>query len=108
MKTAHPEGDFETPVIDPTTKVVCVNLARAGTVPSQICFDAFNYILDAAGVQDIVEGIKTDLRRNRSRTGEIHANDFGCGIDNGCFKVAFRVCGLHPRSNRLLSQRELI
>lgn len=51
MATFHPEGNFEAEVLDPTTQVVCVNLARAGTVPSQICFDAFNYILQPSGVR---------------------------------------------------------
>ncbi len=51
MKAYHPEGEFQGLVIDPATKVVCVNLARAGTVPSQICFDSFNYILDPDGVR---------------------------------------------------------
>src|SRR6185437_8452408 len=40
MEALHPEGHFRGTVIDPDTRVVCVNLARAGTVPSQICYDA--------------------------------------------------------------------
>lgn len=51
MEGLHPEGHFRGQVIDPDTRVVCVNLARAGTVPSQICFDAFNYILKPEGVR---------------------------------------------------------
>jgi uracil phosphoribosyltransferase len=51
MASTHSEGNFEAKVIDPNTRVVCVNLARAGTVPSQICFDAFNYILNPDGVR---------------------------------------------------------
>lgn len=51
MAGMHPEGVFTAPVIDPTSKVVCVSLARAGTVPSQICYDAFNYILDPSGIR---------------------------------------------------------
>lgn len=51
MKTSHPEGEFSAKILDPKTQVVCVNLARAGTVPSQICFDAFNYLLDPQGVR---------------------------------------------------------
>lgn len=47
----HPEGKFTGEVLDPNSKVVCVNLARAGTVPSQICYDAFNYILNPDGVR---------------------------------------------------------
>lgn len=51
MKAQHPEGEFQAAVIDPNTKVTCVSLARAGTVPSQICFDAFNYFLNPDGVR---------------------------------------------------------
>jgi uracil phosphoribosyltransferase len=51
MKASHPEGCFTGKILDPKTQVVCVNLARAGTVPSQICFDAFNYLLDPTGVR---------------------------------------------------------
>ncbi|MBI4402576.1 MAG: uracil phosphoribosyltransferase [Deltaproteobacteria bacterium] len=51
MKSSHPEGIFNGLVIDPKTRVVCVNLARAGTIPSHICFDSFNYILDSQGVR---------------------------------------------------------
>jgi hypothetical protein len=51
MAPLHPEGVFEAPLLDPSAKVVCVNLARAGTVPSQICFDSFNYLLNPDGVR---------------------------------------------------------
>ncbi len=51
MAGQHPEGTFKARTIDPETKVACVNLARAGTIPSQICFDAFNYILNPSGVR---------------------------------------------------------
>jgi len=51
MKSFHQEGTYRGLVIDPASKVVAVNLARAGTVPSQICFDCFNYILNPDGVR---------------------------------------------------------
>lgn len=51
MAAMHPEGVFQAPLLDPKVKVVCVNLARAGTVPSQICFDSFNYLLSPEGVR---------------------------------------------------------
>lgn len=51
MAAIHPEGFFAAKVIDPATRVVSVNLARAGTVPSQICFDSFNYFLNPDGVR---------------------------------------------------------
>lgn len=51
MAGMHPEGTFTASMIDSSSQVVCVNLARAGTVPSQICFDAFNYFLAPSGVR---------------------------------------------------------
>jgi len=51
MQAFHPEGVFKASIVDPSVRVVCVNLARAGTVPSQICFDAFNFILNPDNVR---------------------------------------------------------
>lgn len=62
MAAIHPEGTFQADVVDESTKVVCVNLARAGTLPSAICFDTFNYILQPGGVRQdhIAIARKTD------------------------------------------------
>jgi uracil phosphoribosyltransferase len=46
-----PHGVYRGQVIDPQTRVVTVNIARAGTLPSQICFDTLNQLLDPAGVR---------------------------------------------------------
>lgn len=51
MRSFHKEADFEAYLLDPNTKVVSVNLARAGTLPSQVCFDAFNTILEPRGIR---------------------------------------------------------
>lgn len=51
MFAQHPEGKFRASIVEPRLRVVCVNLARAGTVPSQICFDAFNYLLNSEGIR---------------------------------------------------------
>ncbi|NBX92900.1 MAG: uracil phosphoribosyltransferase [Proteobacteria bacterium] len=51
MKSLHPQGQFKTLIVDPNTKVSCVSLARAGILPSQTCFDAFNYFLNPDGVR---------------------------------------------------------
>ena len=65
MLALHPEGSFRGQVLDPSTKVVCVNLARAGTVPSQICFDAFNYIFNPDGVRQDHIAINRKIERTR-------------------------------------------
>jgi uracil phosphoribosyltransferase len=49
---AHtPEGVYRGTVVDPTTPAVCVDIARAGMLPAQVCFDALNHVLDPAGVR---------------------------------------------------------
>ncbi len=83
MATLHPEGKFLATVIDPQTKVVCVDLARAGTVPSQICFDAFNYMLNPAGVR------QDHISINR----KIDDNEKVIGTDLGGVKIGGDITG---------------
>lgn len=45
------KADFEGVGVDRTTKAVTVAIARAGTVPSQICFELMTEILDPEGVR---------------------------------------------------------
>lgn len=84
MKAAHPEqGEFKALVVDPSTQVVCVNLARAGTVPSQICFDSFNYILNP-------DGVRQDHISINRKTDE---NNQVVGINLGGVKIGGDVTG---------------
>jgi uracil phosphoribosyltransferase len=47
MSSAHPkEATFTAPLIDRNQAAVTVNLARAGTLPSQICYEALNHLLN--------------------------------------------------------------
>lgn len=49
---AHtPRGVFRGEIVDPATRVVCVDIARAGMLPAQVCFDALNHVLEPAGVR---------------------------------------------------------
>lgn len=45
------KGVFRGEVIDADTQAVCVDIARAGMLPAQICFDALNHVLHPAGVR---------------------------------------------------------
>lgn len=47
----HPEGYFEGEIIDPTTKCVSVDLARAGTFPSHLCYGRLNHLLTPKNVR---------------------------------------------------------
>jgi uracil phosphoribosyltransferase len=83
MKGSHPEGEFQAEVLDPSTKVVCVNLARAGTVPSQICFDAFNYILNPDGIRQDHISINRKLDATEKVIGtNLGGVKIGGGIDD--------------------------
>lgn len=51
MKAFHPEAVYEGEVINPETEVVTVDLARAGTLPSQLCYNKLNYLLNPSKVR---------------------------------------------------------
>src|SRR6185437_96843 len=46
MAGMHREGVYQGPVISPHVPVVSVNLARAGTLPSHICYNLLNYFMN--------------------------------------------------------------
>ncbi len=46
MKSSHPEAEYEGEIIDPQTPVVSVDLARAGTFPSHLCYNKLNYLMN--------------------------------------------------------------
>jgi uracil phosphoribosyltransferase len=49
---AHtPLGVYRGHIVDPETRVVCVDLARAGMLPASVCYDALNHVLNPAGVR---------------------------------------------------------
>ncbi|MEW6057700.1 MAG: uracil phosphoribosyltransferase [Bdellovibrionota bacterium] len=52
MSLMHPkEGVFRGELIDSEQPTVSVNLARAGTLPSHVCYDALNYVLNPTQVR---------------------------------------------------------
>jgi uracil phosphoribosyltransferase len=46
-----PHGVFHGSCIERETSVVCVDIARAGMLPAQVCFDTLNHVLEPAGVR---------------------------------------------------------
>lgn len=46
MKSSHPEANYEGEIIDPQVPVVSVDLARAGTFPSHLCYNKLNYLMN--------------------------------------------------------------
>ncbi len=51
MIESNQEAVYHGSIIDPATRVVTVNIARAGTFPSHICFDMLNLFLNPQGVR---------------------------------------------------------
>lgn len=46
MKSSHSEASYEGEIVDPETPVVTVDLARAGTFPSHLCYNKLNYLMN--------------------------------------------------------------
>ena len=51
MYASTPEAVWSGAVIDPSTKVITVDIARAGTLPSQVAFEALTRLLDPHSVR---------------------------------------------------------
>ena len=51
MATAHPNIKLTAQIFDQATKAICVNLARAGTFPSHVCYDFLHSILPAENLR---------------------------------------------------------
>lgn len=51
MIEQHTEATYEGEIIDPETKVVIVDLARAGTFPSHLCYNKLNYLMNPEKVR---------------------------------------------------------
>lgn len=52
MKVFHPEeAKLEMRVPNPNSKIVVVDIARAGTLPSFVCYDELNYFFNPDGVR---------------------------------------------------------
>lgn len=46
MKATHPQAVYEGEIVDPEVPVVSVDLARAGTFPSHLCYNKLNYLMN--------------------------------------------------------------
>jgi uracil phosphoribosyltransferase len=46
MRASHPEAVYRGEIIDPETPAVTVDLARAGTFPSHLCYEKLNHLLN--------------------------------------------------------------
>lgn len=82
MHKYHPEAVIQGPVIDPEVSVVSVNLARAGTLPSHICYTSLNYFMNPTKVrQDHVSIGRTTDAQEKVTGSQVAGVKIGGGID---------------------------
>ncbi|MCC7386703.1 MAG: uracil phosphoribosyltransferase [Deltaproteobacteria bacterium] len=84
MAASTPHGVYVGQVIEPATRAVVVDVARAGIVPSMVVYDVLNHLLDPRGVrQDHV----VMSRRTDEKTGAV------TGVTMSSSKVAGDAAG---------------
>lgn len=78
----HPEGTYNGDIIDKNLKVVCVDLARAGMIPSQLFYEELNYIINPANVrQDHFYAARMVNEKNEVIGVDISGSKIGGDID---------------------------
>ena len=82
MASSHKEGVFKGPLLDAEQSVVSVNLARAGTLPSHICYTALNYFINPDIVrQDHISIARTTDTQDKVTGSEVAGHKIGGDID---------------------------
>lgn len=83
MTQKHPNQRLTTEVLDRDQKVVSVNLARAGTFPSHICYNLLNYVLNPQVVrQDHVTAARQTDEKHRVIGTSLAGSKIGGDIDD--------------------------
>lgn len=83
MQTVHPEGVYKGKALDPDLSVVCVNLARAGSQPSQVCYQILNHALKPENIrQDHVSIARTTNMDEKVTGSQVHGHKVGGDIEN--------------------------
>lgn len=83
MKEHHVEGVYEGEIINPETPVVTVDLARAGTFPSHLCYNKLNYLMNPEKVrQDHFYVARVSDESGRVTGVNVSGSKIGGGIEN--------------------------
>ncbi|OFZ53527.1 MAG: uracil phosphoribosyltransferase [Bdellovibrionales bacterium RIFOXYC1_FULL_54_43] len=83
MAASHFEAVFQGPIIDPDTPVVSVNLARAGTLPSHICYTSLNYFMNPKQVrQDHISIARTTDEMEQVTGSRVSGHKIGGMVDD--------------------------
>ena len=83
MSETHPEAVYEGEIVDPQTKVVTVDLARAGTFPSHLCYNKLNYLMNPTQVrQDHFYVARTSDADGKVTGVNVSGSKIGGDVDN--------------------------
>jgi uracil phosphoribosyltransferase len=82
MATQHAEAVLQMPMVQPNVPVVSVNLARAGTLPSHVCYNALNYFMNPQTVrQDHISIARTTDEQEKVTGSNVAGHKIGGQID---------------------------
>ena len=100
MTAAHPEQKLSLPIFSRDLKAVTVNLARAGTMPSQICYETLGHLLDPDQVRQdhILAARIKELEADKIQGAELSAAKIGGSAKNAIVVLPDPMGGhgLHP------------
>lgn len=83
MNESHPESSLSFERIQPEQKAVVVNLARAGTWPSHICYQQLHWFLNPSLIrQDHIFASRTTNNQNKVTGSELGGSKIGGDIEN--------------------------
>ncbi len=81
MGAFHLEGIFEAPLLSSEIPIVSVNLARAGTLPSHLCYNALNYFMNPHKVrQDHISIGRTTDEQEKVTGSKVSGHKIGGSI----------------------------
>ena len=88
MIDSSPRGRYHGEILDPGTRVVTVSIARAGALPSEICYRYMNELLDPARQrQDFLMLERVTDSERRVRGAEVLGAKIGGGVDGAVLLV---------------------
>lgn len=83
MTSAHPDQKVRGQRLRPDQRVICVNIARAGTYPSHVCYDSLHDVIRPEHIrQDHIYAARTVDGRNQVTGTEIGATKIGGDKEN--------------------------
>lgn len=83
MHEVHPEVLLHSSQVTKNTKAVCVNLARAGTFPSHICYEKLHFFLEAENIrQDHIFAARATNSSQHVTKTELDGFKIGGGVQD--------------------------